>query len=345
MLSTSDRETAVVLIDKAITAGACRIKACAELELSERTFRRWTNDGQVHADRRPLVPRPEPANKLSEAERAAVLEACNSKEFASLPPSQIVPKLADQGRYLTSESSFYRILRADGQQHHRGRARPPARSKPPASYKACEVWTWDIIWMPGPVAGMFFYLYLIVDIFSRKIVGWEVHERESADLAATLIRRRCWPRAASRARWCCTPTMAAPWLQAARRDLALEAALAKLDKFDLIILDDITYAQKDQAESSVLFELIARRYETKSLAIAANQPFNGWNRVFPDQAVTVAAIDRLVHHATILEMNGDSYRRRTAADRQSAMADTGTTTSSDNLEIETSDNMKEKNAD
>ena len=136
--------------------------------------------------------RPEPANKLSAAECAAVLEVCNSKEFASLPPSQIVPKLADQGRYLASESSFYRILRADGQQHHRGRAKPPVRRKPPTSYQAsapCEVWTWDITWMPGPVAGLFFYLYLIVDIFSRKIVGWEVHEREGAELAAVLIRR------------------------------------------------------------------------------------------------------------------------------------------------------------
>lgn len=121
--------------------------------------RRWTKDDQIHADRRPLVPRPEPANKLSAAECAAVPEVCNSKEFASLPPSQIVPKLADQGRYLASESSFYRILRADGQQHHRGRAKPPVRRKPPTSYQAsapCEVWTWDITWMPGPVAGLFF---------------------------------------------------------------------------------------------------------------------------------------------------------------------------------------------
>lgn len=134
-------------------------------------------------------------------------------------------------------------------------------------------------------------------------------------------------------------------LQAARRDLALEAALAKLDKFDLIILDDITYAQKDQAESSVLFELIARRYETRSLAIAANQPFSAWDRVFPDQAMTVAAVDRLVHHATILEMNGESYRRRAATGRQSAKVDARTTTSGDNLEPATSDNIKEKTAD
>lgn len=125
-------------------------------------------------------------------------------------------------------------------------------------------------------------------------------------------------------------------LQAARRDLALEATLAKLDKFDLIILDDITYAQKDQAESSVLFELISRRYETRSLAIAANQPFSAWDRIFPDQAVTVAAIDRLVHHATILEMNVDSYRRRAAVNRRDSEIVAPPTTSTDNLKEELS---------
>jgi putative transposase len=164
MISPPHRQTARLLIEEAIIAGARRGKACSELDISDRTLRRWTKDGQIHADQRPLVPRPEPANKLSAAERTAVLDVCNSKEFASLPPSQIVPKLADQGCYLASESSFYRILRSDGQQHHRGRAKPPVRRKPPTSYKAsapCEVWTWDITWMPGPIAGMFFYLYLI----------------------------------------------------------------------------------------------------------------------------------------------------------------------------------------
>jgi DNA replication protein DnaC len=121
-------------------------------------------------------------------------------------------------------------------------------------------------------------------------------------------------------------------LQAARRDLALEAALNKLDRFELIILDDIGYAQKDQPETSVLFELIARRYETRSLAIAANQPFSAWDRIFPDPAVTVAAIDRLVHHATILEMNVDSYRRREAADRMLKKADAAPTTTADSIE-------------
>ncbi len=105
-------------------------------------------------------------------------------------------------------------------------------------------------------------------------------------------------------------------LQVARRELALESAIAKLDRYDLLILDDIAYVTKDQAETSVLFELIAARYERRSLMITANQPFGEWGRIFPDQAMTLAAIDRLVHHSTILEMNVESYRRRAALDRK-----------------------------
>ena len=101
-------------------------------------------------------------------------------------------------------------------------------------------------------------------------------------------------------------------LQQARRDLALESAIAKLDKFHLLILDDITYVTKDQAETSVLFELISARYERRSMLITANQPFGAWNTIFPDPAMTLAAVDRLVHHATIFEMNVESYRRKAA---------------------------------
>ena len=105
-------------------------------------------------------------------------------------------------------------------------------------------------------------------------------------------------------------------LQLARRDLSLEAAIAKLDKYHLLILDDLAYVTKDQAETSVLFELISARYERRSLLITANQPFGEWGKVFPDHAMTLAAIDRLVHHATIFEMNVESYRRRTAIERK-----------------------------
>jgi DNA replication protein DnaC len=105
-------------------------------------------------------------------------------------------------------------------------------------------------------------------------------------------------------------------LQVARRELALEAAIHRLDRFELLILDDITYVSKDQAETSVLFELISARYERRSMLISANQPFGEWGKIFPDPAMTLAAVDRLVHHSTIFEMNVESYRRRTAIDRK-----------------------------
>jgi len=105
-------------------------------------------------------------------------------------------------------------------------------------------------------------------------------------------------------------------LQVARRELALEAAIARLDKYHLLILDDLAYVTKDQAETSVLFELIGARYERRSLLITANQPFGQWGKIFPDQAMTLAVVDRLVHHATIFEMNVESYRRRTALERK-----------------------------
>lgn len=106
-------------------------------------------------------------------------------------------------------------------------------------------------------------------------------------------------------------------LQVARRELALEAAIAKLDTYHLLILDDLAYVTKDRAETSVLFELISARYERRSTLITANQPFGEWGKVFPDPAMTLAAVDRLVHHATIFEMNVESYRRRVAVQRRS----------------------------
>ena len=105
-------------------------------------------------------------------------------------------------------------------------------------------------------------------------------------------------------------------LQIARRELGLEAALQRLDRYQLLILDDLVYVTKDQAETSVLFELISTRYERRSLLITANQPFGEWGKVFQDPAMTLAAVDRLVHHATIFEMNVESYRRRTALARK-----------------------------
>ena len=118
-------------------------------------------------------------------------------------------------------------------------------------------------------------------------------------------------------------------LQAARQDLQLEAAIAKLDRYDLLVLDDLSYVRKDQAETSVLFELIAARYERRSLLVTSNHPFGAWESVFPDKSMTIAAIDRLVHHATILEMNVESYRRRAATTRRRAKGGAPSDTNSD----------------
>jgi len=101
-------------------------------------------------------------------------------------------------------------------------------------------------------------------------------------------------------------------LQASKHALSLPAALEKLDKYDCLILDDFGYVQRDEIETSVLFELICERYERKSLLITCNQPFKDWERIFVDKQMAVAAIDRLIHHATILEIDAESYRRKQA---------------------------------
>ena len=147
--------------------------------------------GEVKVDGRPSAVRPVPANALSEAERQKLVELSCQPEFASLPPSQIVPILADRGEYLASESSFYRVLKDHDLQHHRGRASAPSHSEPKRHQAdgPNQVWVWDITWLPGPLAGTYFYLYLMLDLFSRKVVGWEVHEEESAEHASRVIRK------------------------------------------------------------------------------------------------------------------------------------------------------------
>jgi putative transposase len=187
-------------INEAVQNGARKTQACAEVGLTLRTLQRWVENGKVKVDARTTTTRPAPRNKLSEAEQEAVLAACNRQDNAHLPPSQIVPKLADEGIYLASESTFYRVLRAAGQGSRRGRAQPPRPRTPPTSYSATvanQVWSWDITYLPTKVRGQYYYLYLIEDIYSRKAVGWEVYEQESGEHAATLMQRtvmdeQCW---------------------------------------------------------------------------------------------------------------------------------------------------------
>lgn len=191
MIGTPDRQEAIALINEAVAQGARRRQACNEIGITLRTFERWVRGSTLSADRRPHADRPRPANKLSEKERAEVLRTVNAPRFANLPPTQIVPMLADEGRYLASESSFYRILREADQLAHRGRSRAPcARAVPRhCAREPNELWCWDITYLPGPIRGLFFFLYLVLDVYSRKIVVHEVHAAESAEHAAVLIER------------------------------------------------------------------------------------------------------------------------------------------------------------
>ncbi len=182
----------IALLEGACTAGARLAEACKVVALSPRTVQRWQRPGEVPADGRKAAARHRtPANKLSEAERAEILKTANQAKFANLPPSQIVPKLADEGRYLASESTFYRILHAEKQLAHRGRAKAATNKRPEAVVATApnQLWSWDITYMGTTVKGLFFYLYLIMDIFSRKIVGWEVYGEESAEHAAKTFRK------------------------------------------------------------------------------------------------------------------------------------------------------------
>ena len=154
--------------------------------LSDRTIQRWRVSGE---DGR-KGPKSAPANRLSEQERAEVLKALRSEEFCDLPPSQIVPTLADRGVYLASESTCYRLLREADEQQHRGRANPP-RHKAPEARKAtgpCQVWSWDITYLRSPIRGSFYYLYLIMDVWSRKIVEAAVYDHECNEQAAKLFQ-------------------------------------------------------------------------------------------------------------------------------------------------------------
>lgn len=173
-------------------ASGARLKpAAAEAGVDVRTVQRWRAQG-VGDDRR-QGPHREPANKLRDVERKRVLEVANSPEYRDLSPKQIVPKLADEGDYIASESTFYRCLRAADQLHHRERS-APAVSRRPAELVATEpeqVWSWDITYLRSSVRGEFYYLYMVEDVWSRKIVGWEVHAVESMDLASALIERTC----------------------------------------------------------------------------------------------------------------------------------------------------------
>ena len=190
MTSLQQRQELIESVAEATVAGARQDKACAVLGLSSRTLQRWQAGDTVTEDQRPQR-QYTPSHALTEAERAEVLAVANSDEFADCPPSQIVQRLADQGIYLASESSFYRILKAAQQLKHRRSERPSqSRTKPKALSATApnKLYSWDITYLPTAIKGQFYYLYLFLDIFSRQIVGWQVFDQESSQCASDLLR-------------------------------------------------------------------------------------------------------------------------------------------------------------
>ena len=205
LTSAAHRQKAIELISEAKAAGSALVPACCEIGISLRTLKRWRKafggDGDG-VDRRKGSDRLV-GHRLSEEERQRILLTCNQPEYASLPPGQIVPALADQGLFIGSESSFYRVLHQAGQCHRRGRARLPQEPRSVPRLRADrpnQVWSWDISFLPTTVRGVWLYLYLVVDVWSRKIVAWDVAEREDAQIAADLVSRACLRERISRPR-------------------------------------------------------------------------------------------------------------------------------------------------
>jgi putative transposase len=193
MIALEDRCNLAQDITKARDAGARLKQVCDVAGIDARTLQRWNaQEGLAKGDGRPTALRPTPSHALSLDERAKLLEVANEPRFAAVPPARIVPMLADEGVYLASESTFARVMRAHGQAAHRGRAKAPRAKRPPTTHIATttrQVWCWDMTYLPATVVGRWFHLYLILDLYSRKIVGWEVHATDSSDHAVHLVRR------------------------------------------------------------------------------------------------------------------------------------------------------------
>ena len=188
----SERLEIIELIREARNAGARQDRACDIIGISSKTLQRWEQtdnrqDGRIEAVHTPK-------NKLTELERQRIINVANDQEFAHLAPTQIVPKLADKGVYLASESTFYRVLNECNQLQHREKSKPARTITKPLALIAStpnQIYTWDITYLPSQIKGLFFYLYLVLDIYSRKIVGWQVHSEELSALAADLMIDIC----------------------------------------------------------------------------------------------------------------------------------------------------------
>jgi transposase InsO family protein len=184
------REQVIFSIEEAVVQGARKSVASLSINLPIRTLQRWEHNEL--GDKRTIIVK-HPANKISESERNRVLQICCSDEYKNMTPNEIVPKMAEKGLFIASEATFYRILKANGLVK-RFNSCKISRCKKPAELIASgpgEVWSWDITYLRSPVKGLYYFLYLFQDIWSRSIVGWAIHETESSELAAEILKNIC----------------------------------------------------------------------------------------------------------------------------------------------------------
>ncbi len=172
-------------------AGVPQRESCAAIGIDARTLQRWERRGADGVDGRgKQARRTASGHQLSPAEEAELLATLNSEPYRDLPPEAVVALLADQGRYLASASTMYRLLRRQKQLAHRTATRPPVRRAKPREARATapnQVWSWDITYLKTDIRGLFLRLYVVMDVFSRKIVGWAVHHEETSEHAAALL--------------------------------------------------------------------------------------------------------------------------------------------------------------
>jgi len=282
LTSVAHRRKAIELISEAHAAGAGLVRACCEIGISLRTLKRWRKaclgDDDGH-DRRKGSPRLV-SHRLSEEERQRILLTCNQPEYASLPPGQIVPALADQGLYIGSESSFYRVLHAHGQVHRRGRARPPQEPRAVPRLRAIapnQLWSWDITYLPTTVRGIWLYLYLVIDVWSRKVVAWDVAEREDPAIAADVVSRACLRERISKGR-------AKPLILHADNGNAMRAATleSRLEELGVLRSFSRPRVSNDNPYSESLFRTVKYRPDYPRKPFASKEQACQWVAVFVD---------------------------------------------------------------
>jgi transposase InsO family protein len=252
LIYVEQKQKALLLIEEACCSGARKSKACEIIGIDIRTAQRWQNIG-IEDRRRGSFKKP--ANKLSELERAEIIELLSSAEYRDLSPAQVVPRLADLGRYLASEATMYRILKEQKMKRHRSASKPRVSKKPQelVADGPNQVWSWDITYLPLVIKGFFVYLYMVMDLYSRKIVAWQIYDTQSSELAADLMTEACLLESVDKGQVCLHSDNGTPMKGA--------SLLARLQELGVIPSFSRPSVSNDNPYSEALFKTLKYRPE------------------------------------------------------------------------------------